>query len=196
MKPLLVIAAIALGVLALSSLSEDSPSPAAVCPDCPGGVCPAPYDRDGSLGTLSLQERIVSPAKPEQELMILPLTLAKHEQEKSLIKPDPYHYNEGPDGWRLRLLYVKGDKQAEKTIRWLNSRMPFITKKFGFTAIPSSSDRFNVWREAGYPADKTTLILATPNNEIALRTTDIPKDIDELRLLIRTSAEKFQSQKK
>lgn len=211
MKPLLLIAAIALAALALCSASDDPPT-TKTCPECPGGVCPVSRDHlqpELPDSSFSLQERTIQPISESHSLhapvqvMPVPLfTLAKH--ERSFINPQvkapetKVHEPKATPGahWRLRLLYTKGDKQATKLLHWFENRMPVISKKYDFKAVATDEDMFEPWQKAGYTAEKPTLILACPDDIIALKTSEIPKDIDELRILIRSSADKYASHSK
>lgn len=204
MKPLIFIAIIAVVAFVLLQAEDSKPKASqAICPECPGGVCPAPLDKlnlfspNSIDGSLSLQEKIVpvgqlAPNRPTQVEPVPVFTLAKH--DKSLIKPvaPTNTIKEGPKGWRLRLIYTAGDKQAEKLVKWFNNRMPVITKKYGFMPIDSNSEHYAVWKSAGYNSKKPVLVLACPDDTVALRTDNIPDDIEELRTMIREAAAKFQ----
>lgn len=93
----------------------------------------------------------------------------------------------GPDGWRLRLYYPRGNAHGAKLAKQLGA-MKAIAAKYGFAAVTTDQESFKAWGDR-LSADAVTLVLIHPDERIVYQESkNIPTDPIELREDLRDAA--------
>lgn len=79
----------------------------------------------------------------------------------------------GANGWRLRVFYPPGEGEGITRLFTETPEFSAFAQNYGYTAFATDDPRFEVWRQAGYPTNKITVVLVNAKDRVVLRTTNV-----------------------
>ncbi len=159
---------------------------------CPGGICPTPEHSD-----LAPTQAYLASATPYSVADLFgPWTHPTQSETGPVLRAyvnankPPRKLPKSNDGWRMRLFYPPGSElTAEDIVAEINNNNTLyeFCSRHAFASICTNDSRFNEWADFGYPDDRISLILVSPEGRSIYYTHSIARSPSKLLSFLQES---------